>query len=337
MLELPKEEITKAEVAGLLHDLGHTPFSYSTEKYLKEFYGKDHKDQTADIITGAFSNFPVDVTISTQSVPSILEDYSYDPKEIAAIAVKRGAYSGPQYLQDMLNQPYDLDVLDSVNRWSDMGSTKVKINPSKMLNVYTIYGESLVFNGKRLSEVRKLIAARLFLFLEKSVEERANFQAVDFMIEKAIDMCLQSGILSEDFVLMDDWELLRHLEGHEKANLIISKMKMGQRYPCLVIKKIDADAHKDLSKCIKELETELAKEMQANFSEVIVRTQHYHWPESQYPILTERGLVPVCELIDEAKTKDRGFLLLIYHAKPTQKTANAIQHWVRHSFRNLEA
>ena len=87
-LSLSEEESTIVEVAAMLHDVGHGPYSHTLEHILHERGGADHMHITEGIITGDYeilsdeerSLFP-----ERRTVPEILESYGIDPKEVSSL------------------------------------------------------------------------------------------------------------------------------------------------------------------------------------------------------------------------------------------------------------
>ena len=328
-LHLPKEERMLAQIAAILHDIGHSPFSYSTENYLESLHGMNHKDLTADTILGKVDLCPAKLRKTTESIPALLEREGYEPKVITAIAVNRGTYNGPLYLQDMLNQPFDIDVLDTNTRWSSMGFTKVKINPLHMLRAYTVFDGRLVFNGRYLNDVKNIISARRSFLLERELTERARSEVAHFMLRKAIDNALAASMLDEDFVFMDDWQLLHRLRRCKPASLIIEKMLMGQPYACVDIRKIDEKLYDQLNKQVVQLESEIAEKTRSKTTDVIVRTKLYHLQEAVYPVLIDDRLEPTSQLLDAAREKFEGYFLFVYHSSPRKGIINAVNKCIQ--------
>ena len=74
------------QVAGMLHDVGHGPYSHTLEHILHSRGGKDHMTITEGIITGSYD--VVDESESSsfkirQTIPETLEKHGNDPKEIS--------------------------------------------------------------------------------------------------------------------------------------------------------------------------------------------------------------------------------------------------------------
>ena len=85
---LNERDKTTLEVAAMLHDVGHGPYSHTLEHILSERGGMDHMSVTEGIILGDF-----DVLIEGEgdsiderdSIPDILERNDLDPEEVASL------------------------------------------------------------------------------------------------------------------------------------------------------------------------------------------------------------------------------------------------------------
>ena len=92
---LNKQDKSTLEVAAMLHDVGHGPYSHTLEHILSERGGMDHMSVTEGIILGDF-----DVLIEGEgdsiderdSIPDILERNDLDPEEVASLI------RGPDFL-----------------------------------------------------------------------------------------------------------------------------------------------------------------------------------------------------------------------------------------------
>jgi len=309
-LGLSEDERRLVEIAALLHDVGHPVLSFTTEKYLRIFHGMDHKDLTSKIINGEIDLRPNN---NYKSVFEVLKDEGYDTKIISGIAVKRGRSDVPLYLQDMLNQPFDLDVLDTIMRWSSCGFTRVKINAFEMLRAYTIHDGRLVFDGRYLNDIRRIIIARRSLFFERSIWEIGEFESSHYMINRAIDIAIRNEVLDENFVFMDDYNFIRKLINYEATNKIINRLIMGYAYPLIFMKQIDEKIYWKIGKYIGEIESEIARKTNSKNIDVIIGIKHYHLTRELYPILINGTIKPIYEVVAEADEIDYGYFLFVYH------------------------
>ena len=94
-ISLEQHEKSMVEVAGMLHDVGHGPYSHTLEHILHERGGLDHMSITEGIILGEYDvlrDGDAEIFSDRKSIPEILEFYDLNPKEVAGLI--RGPNAG---------------------------------------------------------------------------------------------------------------------------------------------------------------------------------------------------------------------------------------------------
>ena len=94
-ISLEQHEKSMVEVAGMLHDVGHGPYSHTLEHILHERGGLDHMSITEGIILGEYDvlrDGDAGIFSDRKSIPEILEFYDLNPKEVAGLI--RGPNAG---------------------------------------------------------------------------------------------------------------------------------------------------------------------------------------------------------------------------------------------------
>ncbi|KAF1076883.1 HD domain-containing protein [Methanogenium sp. MK-MG] len=143
-LGLDADECLLAEAAGLLHDIGHGPFSHATEPLLTEFCKRGH-DDIAPLLT--------------EDMAPVLSRTGVDPDEIAAMVNGTHRYAG------IIHGDLDVDRMDYLMR--DAHYTGVPygtVDPDRLIHSSAIndeYGLYLRENG--INSAESLLLARTLM------------------------------------------------------------------------------------------------------------------------------------------------------------------------------
>lgn len=133
--------------AGLLHDIGHGPFSHSFEGVFHE----DHEDMTVRIL------------LEDSEVHDILSSLHQDlPQDVAAII--QHTHSNHILIQ-MVSSQLDADRMDYLLRDSYMtGTTYGKFDMSRILRTMRICNGKLVFKESGVQAIENYILARYHMY-----------------------------------------------------------------------------------------------------------------------------------------------------------------------------
>lgn len=191
------------EAAGMLHDIGHTPWSHTLEPLYIEINGEDHMDLMAKMITGKKS---IDIK-GAGRIPEILASHGVNPKDVADLVCSQ--YNGPEFIQQMIFGEVDADMLDYLQR--DFHFTGVAfghIEVDRILSTMKISGEKLVFLHKGIDAVKDFLLARLQMY--SSVYLHRKTRIVDqMMLRIARRSILELGEI-DDFHFWTDDQLLSY-------------------------------------------------------------------------------------------------------------------------------
>ena len=137
-MNLDSKQKTTVEVAAMLHDVGHGPYSHTLEHILSEKGGMDHMSVTEGIIMGEFDILQDGESESIQnrqSIPEILENHDLSPKEVSSLirgpgasGTERTLFNWKEGMEDftssdntmahLIHGPVDCDQLDYLLRAS---------------------------------------------------------------------------------------------------------------------------------------------------------------------------------------------------------------------------
>ncbi len=218
-LGLPEEERKLVQVSGLLHDVGHGPYSHTLEHVLSRELAVDHMHLTQRLITGEDDNVnPEDRKAfpDVRRIHEVLGDHGVDPKAVAALirgpSESRGLFgtSGSaerRYLGQIIHSPMDADQLDYLLR--DAHYTAVsqgRIDLSRLLLTLRLHHGSLALDRKGLPALEGMLVARGLMY--SSVYFHKTVRIAEQMLARAVE---RSEAPMAEVQKMVDHELLAWL------------------------------------------------------------------------------------------------------------------------------
>ena len=194
------------QVAGMLHDVGHGPYSHTLEHILHSRGGKDHMTITEGIITGSYD--VVDESESSsfktrQSIPEILEKHGIDPKEISklirgpdASGSERSLFDwkdGSEHFQaedvtlaNMVHGPVDCDQIDYLMR--DAHFTGVRhgaIDHMRLIRSLRRRGGNIAVDEGGLAALEGMLMARGLMY--SAVYFHRVTRVTEVMLSRAVE------------------------------------------------------------------------------------------------------------------------------------------------------
>jgi len=135
------------KIAGLLHDLGHGPFSHTFEKITR----RSHEQYSVDLITNPEGN-----------IAKILKKYKINPAEVAAII--QGTYKN-EYVSLLVSSQIDADRLDYLMRDAYYaGVNYASIDISFLVRNLIITEGKIAYSKKAIYAIESYLLGRYHMF-----------------------------------------------------------------------------------------------------------------------------------------------------------------------------
>jgi hypothetical protein len=259
---LPADERKLVMAAGLLHDIGHGPFSHTLEHILSSKHAIDHMHLTQAIILGEDDNVrPAERKVfpDVPRVPEVLEHHGVAPKLVAALIrgppeavtlrTGRRDHAG-RYLGQIIHSAIDADQIDYLMRDAHYtGAAHGMIDVHRIYQTVALHEGELVVDKKGLPALEGMLVARALMY--SSVYFHKTVRIAEQMIARAVE---RAGSDVRDVQKMVDAELLQWLgEQGEFQREIALRIKFRKLY-----KRVFDRAREELTEAQRRALLELA-------------------------------------------------------------------------------
>jgi HD superfamily phosphohydrolase len=189
-LSLPEETRQAYRLAGLLHDVGHSPFSHALEEVIEDRLGFEHERQSERIIRKL--------------------DELYAPDAEFVIDIIHG---NTEY--DIVAGDIDADRLDYLQRDSQRtGFRNSSVDVQTIVKFAQAHDDRIVFDKKAVQAIEDMFSARLRLM--KTVAGHHATRIAEAMLRQAVDDFLdRTSYTAEDVLSWDDYQLHTRLLEYE--------------------------------------------------------------------------------------------------------------------------
>lgn len=216
------------QIACLLHDLGHGPFSHTSE----EFFVFNHEDYTIKIIED-----------KDTEVNKVLTHYGESIIEEVVSFIKKTHHN--PVLNSILSGTIDVDRMDYLMRDSFFaGVSYGEIDIQRIFNVIDIKDNSIVFHEKGVKALEDIIISRYNMFSQVYLNKKALAYEVlvaeilselrilvesqfklPYSIEKVLpffdgNVSVKDYLLADDLVFLTLINDLANLEDNEQTNYV---------------------------------------------------------------------------------------------------------------------
>lgn len=220
-LDLAEDERKLVQAAGLLHDVGHGPFSHTLEHVLNRELAVDHMHLTQRIITGDDDNVSPDdrkVFPDIMRIHQVLEKHDVGPEAVAALIrgpsdrgsdfLVSGERGEPKrYLAQIIHSPMDADQIDYLMRDAHYtGAPHGMIDFARLLQTLRLHRGEIALDRKGLPALEGMLVARGLMY--SSVYFHKTVRIAEQMLARAVE---RSDASIGEVQKMVDHELLNWL------------------------------------------------------------------------------------------------------------------------------
>ena len=278
-LGLTSDEIELIRASGLLHDIGHGPFSHVSEGVLSF----PHEELTKYVVTKT-------------SMRDLLEE-KFDVNEIVDIVNGKGDL-GP-----IVSGELDVDRMDYLLRDShNTGVTYGKIDYERIISNMKLEDE-LILDIKGVQAAEGALVSRYFMY--PSVYQHHTTRIVNSMFRRALKRTIDDGTINEnDIYKYDDSDIIatfRHSD-NEYVSDIMSRLDnriIPKRVKTIRLDnfKMPEKMYKIESKELRKAEEEIAEDYGLNNDYVFINIAEYpRFDEMKTQVNVDGKLYPLTEI-----------------------------------------
>ena len=212
------DDIQNLRLAGLLHDIGHGPFSHLFEEIFEEKRKISHEDLGRDII------------LKTE-IGDIISKNGFDKKLITKLAF---GDSKLQFMNEIISGALSADMMDYLLRDGYFtGAEHAKIDHHRLTHSLDVYKNKLALDKSSLVNFETMMISRYQMF--KAVYFHKTVRAGEVMLLEAMDLAegelgLSSMNLDEYLQLSDDVILAKLLNLPEHNSKLKASKKIATNY-----------------------------------------------------------------------------------------------------------
>jgi HD superfamily phosphohydrolase len=284
-----EDEAEMVRIAGLLHDVGHGPFSHVFEQLLDKELNQTHEDITLWIVENS-------------ELKDVLRRTGCRPETVGRLAVGRLHRSGKAFLDQIISSAVDVDKQDFIVRDTyHTGAEYGFIDVFRLIHTLDVLEGDLAVDLGALSALESLMIARIESF--RSIYFHRVGRAAQIMLaiamEKANDeLGLTSFKTTEEYLAMDDYSVWTMLKNCKKSSGIIRNLERRKLLKCayertfyekdaLVSNIFSREANRE------QLQTDIAEEAKVDAEAVIIDVPTVPSVPNHHSVLMESMEIPV--------------------------------------------
>ena len=211
------DDIQNLRFAGLLHDIGHGPFSHLFEELLQK-KKHSHEDVGKEIILKTV-------------IGDLISKAGYDKRFITKLAFGDSKF---QFMNEIISGALSADIMDYLLRDGYFtGAEHAKIDHNRLTNSLDVYKNKLALDKSALVNFETMLISRYQMF--KAVYFHKTVRAGEVMLLESMDLAeeelnLTSMILDDYLQLSDDVILSKLLNLPEHNSKLKAAKKIATDY-----------------------------------------------------------------------------------------------------------
>ncbi len=189
-LDLPDHEGRHLAAAALLHDVGHSPFSHTSEGVVEHATGLDHEDWSVHRIRHHLTETLAQHDLSLETIEALI--------------------LGEHRLKGLVSGPLDVDRIDYLLRDGHYTGVATSVDALRLMATVAIEDERVVITRDGLNAAENLLVTRFAM--HSSVYYHHTCRAGELLMERAMLALVEDDEVSgEELARMDDYDIVTRL------------------------------------------------------------------------------------------------------------------------------
>ena len=262
---IPLDEIQNLRFAGLLHDIGHGPFSHLFEEVLQKNRKISHEHLGRNII-------------QKTEIGDLISKNGFSKKSIANLAFSNSKH---QFMNEIISGALSADMMDYLLRDGYFtGAEHAKIDHKRLTYSLDVYKNKLALDKSALVNFETMLISRYQMF--KAVYFHKTVRAGEVMLLKAMSLAEDelgfSSLDLDEFLKLSDESVLSKLLNLPESNSDLKTSKkiatnyLNRNLFKCVFERMVTSNHGFSNKIIGELENKIAKKSKIDSNEIHLDT-----------------------------------------------------------------
>ncbi|MBO3841862.1 MAG: HD domain-containing protein [Candidatus Brockarchaeota archaeon] len=202
-----KDGLQLIRLAGLLHDIGHGPFSHTFEEVLSEKRSMTHEEVASMLIVGT-------------EIADLVSKAGFTAEEVSRLSVGKDS-SRSKWVNQIISSYFDADILDYLPRDSFFTGVEYGlVDSERIIDSMLLWEDSLAIDEAALYALESLFIARYMMF--KAVYFHRTVRAAVIMLSRAMllvdDAVGLTGFKDpEEYVSLDDHSVIQRILSMDNA------------------------------------------------------------------------------------------------------------------------
>jgi len=287
-LDLDEKEKKLVKVAGLLHDIGHTPLSHTTEEVLRQ-HGLDHEKISREIIQDG-------------KVREILENHSINPGRIGELIKGEGR------LGSIISSQIDVDKMDYLVRDAYYAGVAYGVTDiERVINSTGLSKDGIYVKEGGLEAVESLLVNRNLMY--QTVYRHHTKRIAEAMFTHALQKMMEDRLGYDRLARLDDIQLvsmMRNQNGYVKDMIKrIDDRRLHKNMFQEKIIELDEDFRMNLEENPLEFEEEIRKDLDLDYGNIIVDYPEIKMSEFKVQVEDGKKYKPIDEVSPLAESLEK--------------------------------